>query len=111
MMTDWYRTNDLETTINRVNRLLPVITTQPAGVTVEEGSNATLTVVATSPFSLSYQWQLFVSGSWVNIGGATSASLVIATSLADDGTVRRCLVSNIVDTVASEPAMVNVTEA
>jgi trimeric autotransporter adhesin len=61
-----------------VNLAPPVITTQPAGVTISPGSTATLTVVA-SGTALSYQWYSGLSGSGAKITGATAATYTTAT--------------------------------
>lgn len=55
----------------------PVITTQPANVTICAGANPTFSAAATTGVgSLTYQWQLSVNGgtSWSNLTGATGTS-------------------------------------
>lgn len=52
----------------------PVITVQPVSLTVNPGSTATFTVVATGPGTLVYQW--FVSGN--QIAGANNPTLTIS---------------------------------
>jgi hypothetical protein len=55
--------------------LTPVITTQPVASSVALGETATFTVAATSPATLSYQWQKSPDGAtWSAIAGATNAS-------------------------------------
>ncbi len=61
-----------------VNVAPPVITTEPAGVTISPGNTATLTVVA-SGTGLSYQWYSGQSGSGTEIAGATEASYTTPT--------------------------------
>ena len=48
----------------------PVITSQPLGLTINQGANAQFNVTATGAAPLSYQWKFNGSG----IGGATSSS-------------------------------------
>jgi hypothetical protein len=57
----------------------PVITVQPAPVSVVSGSSATFSVTATG-MGLRYQWQRSSDGgvTWVLIGGATLSTYVIA---------------------------------
>lgn len=55
--------------------VLPSITTQPASQTIATGSSVTLSVVASSPTSPSYQWYRGTAGDTTNpISGATSSS-------------------------------------
>jgi hypothetical protein len=73
------------------NGTAPSITTQPANQSVAVGRSATFTVVAAGTPPLSYQWQKGTT----NISGATSASYTTpATTLADNGSTFRVLVSN-----------------
>ena len=51
----------------------PAITTQPQSQTIEPGSTATLSVVASGSGPLSYQWYRFTPG-LVPIPGATASS-------------------------------------
>ena len=74
--------------------ILPVlnITTQPSGVTVCAGANASFSVTATGA-SLTYQWQLSTDGgsNWNNISGATTSSYTqTATTNAMNGYRYRC---------------------
>ena len=67
---------------------------QPSSITVKEGENAVFSVAVTGgvqPYT--YQWQRFINGRWVDIDGATSATLVIpAVSKKDYGARVRCAV-------------------
>ena len=84
----------------------PVITTQPAGVTVSPGQQATFTVAATGAAPLSYQWQKNTA----NISGATSASYTTpATTSSDNGSSFDVIVTNSSGTVTSQPAMLTVS--
>ena len=87
----------------------PTITTQPASQTIGYGQSATLTVVATSPSPLSYQWYQGQSGDTsMPISGAASSSyttpsLTLTTSY-------WVLVSNIAGSVPSNTATITVTQ-
>ncbi|HEV2720135.1 MAG TPA: hypothetical protein VG323_08955, partial [Thermoanaerobaculia bacterium] len=53
----------------------PTITTQPASVTIRKNSSTTLSVMATSPRPISYQWYTGTSGNTSSpIAGATGSS-------------------------------------
>src|SRR5215475_406450 len=74
-------------------------TTVSIGGTAQEGQ--TLTAIASSAVDR-YQWQVLLSGTWVNITEATSASFVV--SRADDGRRIRVLVTDTLgNTVSSAP--------
>ncbi|HUI06164.1 MAG TPA: LamG-like jellyroll fold domain-containing protein [Verrucomicrobiae bacterium] len=82
----------------------PSITNQPSGQTVLNGLAATFAVGATGPTVLSYQWQVSTNGgsSFTDIGGATDASYTTpATTLADNGTEYRTLVSGLCGTAVT----------
>ena len=71
------------------------ISTQPASQNTADGGAATFTIsAAVTVGSLTYQWQKAVAGStrFVNVGGATSSSLVLASqSSANTGDRYRCV--------------------
>ncbi len=74
------------------------ITTQPASKTITVGQTATFSVTATGSAPLSYQWQKGTT----NIAGATSASYTTPpTTLADNGSTFRVIVSNAVNPPAT----------
>jgi hypothetical protein len=88
----------------------PVITTQPAGLTLQTGtgpnSTGTFTVVATGTAPLSYQW----NRGGAPIAGATSASYTVTNPvLADNGTVYQCVVTNLAGSATSNAATLSVT--
>ncbi|HEX3766279.1 MAG TPA: discoidin domain-containing protein [Kofleriaceae bacterium] len=84
----------------------PVITTQPASVTVAAGQTATFSVVASGAGTLSYQW----SKNGAAIGGATAASFTTpATTTADTGARFTVAVGNAGGTVVSSAATLTVT--
>ncbi len=72
------------------------ILTQPVGTETCSGTPATLTVGATSssPQLITYQWQVSMNGgAFINIPGATSSSLTLDGSTANDGNVYHVIVS------------------
>jgi len=104
-----------------VNSIVPnpgvSIIDQPDSLSVVEGNAAVFTVVAISGDAspLSYQWQEF-TGTWVDlvdggaISGVNTATLTIdPAELVDTGEQFRVLVTNAVNTVASQTATLTVT--
>jgi Peptidase family M1 domain/Secretion system C-terminal sorting domain len=57
----------------------PAITTQPISQTICEGANVSFTITATT--ATNFQWQVSTNGgaSWINIAGATNASILLPT--------------------------------
>jgi hypothetical protein len=87
---------------------LPVITAQPASLSVTVGQTATFGVTATGKAPLAYQWRK----NGVNISGATSASYTTpATTLADSGAKFSVVVSNSLGSATSNEATLTVTAA
>lgn len=89
----------------------PVITTQPASVSVEVGSTATFAAEVTGADSL--QWQSRSgAGKWADVEGATVATLeVAATSVSQSGTQYRVVAVNDGGSVESAAATLTVTQA
>jgi glucose/arabinose dehydrogenase len=84
----------------------PRITVQPADQTVSVGQAATFSVSATGTAPLQFQWQR--NGG--NISGATSSSFTLASpTLADDGAMFRCVVTNSIGSATSNSATLHVT--
>ncbi len=84
----------------------PQITANPLPVAVTEGEKATFSVTATGT-NLKYQWQK----DNVAISGATAESYTTPQStLADDGTTYRCIVSNTVGADTSTAALLTVSQ-
>jgi len=84
----------------------PVITTQPADISVPEGMNAVFFVAATGWPQPSYQWQR----NGVNIAGATSAAYTTPTlAMADSGARYSVVVRNSQGTATSRAALLTVT--
>ncbi len=89
---------------------VPVITSQPASTTVQEGQSASFAVAATGGF-LAYQWRSSGDGgaTFQDIPGATQASYTTPpTSLSEDGTRFAVVVSNSAGSVTSAPATLGV---
>ena len=81
----------------------PVIVTQPSNTTVCEGDTAQLTVVASGDAPLSYQWfDIF----FVQVPGATSATLSIPNASQADEGLYFCRVTNPIGTVDSDFAQI-----
>lgn len=84
----------------------PVITQQPANLSVASGQRASFTVVASGTAPLAYQWQR----NGADIAGATSAAYsVAATAPIDSGAVFRAVVSNTAGRATSNGATLTVT--
>ncbi len=85
-----------------------VISTQPAVQTKCEGTNASYSVSAQGA-SLTYQWQDNSSGSFADIGGATSATLnVNGVTIGMSGRQYKCIVSGGCGTLTSNTASLTV---
>ena len=83
----------------------PVVTTQPAPVTVSVGASASFTVAATGE-GLSYQWLR----DEVPVAGANAATFTLSnTTAADDGAVFRAFVINPAGFVVSNTAPLTVS--
>jgi NHL repeat len=86
----------------------PVITQQPADLSVASGQPASFTVAATGTAPLAYQWQR----NGADIAGATAAIYSIAiTAPTDTGASFRAIVSDVAGTATSNDAMLSVTTA
>lgn len=62
-------------TVTVTDSQLPVVTTQPSNRTACAGTTATFTVAGTNV--VTYQWQQWNGSAWVNVPGATSATLTL----------------------------------
>ena len=70
------------------------ISQQPQNTTVGDGGSATFTVLANAPEAISYQWSSSADGvSFAAINGATSNTLTINATIADNGSQYRALLS------------------
>jgi len=102
----------------------PLITLQPQPQTIEIGQSTSFTVTATGSGSLSYQWQVYSasSGVWANVSAGdfyysnvTAATLRIRSggglpgaNARLNGNSYRCVVSDSVSSVISDPALLTV---
>lgn len=89
-----------------VKAVAPVITTQPAAITVNQGSTATFTVAATGTGPLGYQWLR----SGTPVATTTTPSYTTPATTADDnGATYSVVVSNTAGSVTSSAATLTVT--
>lgn len=87
------------------------ITQQPQSQTVLEGRSANLTVAATSPNAISYQWQQNTGSGWVNVAGATTANFTsVPLTVANTGIKYRAVVNGYGITQISGEATITVTD-
>ncbi len=88
----------------------PQITAQPTNQTLAPGATATFSVSAVGDFPLSYQWQKngtnLVDGG--NLSGSTTSNLTLLSVTEANNGMYSVLVSNALDTVASQPATLTV---
>jgi hypothetical protein len=90
-------------TVTVLDGQLPVISQQPANVSVCAGENAIFSVVSSN--ALSYQWQVFDGNNWNNIAGATGSTLTLPNvTLAMNATAYRVRVIGLCTTVTSAAA-------
>ena len=85
---------------------VPVIGTQPAGQSVSAGQAVNLSVAATAPLAMTYQW--FKGGG--AISGATGASYTIGSSLPSDTGSYTVVITDAAGSVTSNAAAVSVTD-
>jgi Secretion system C-terminal sorting domain/HYR domain len=100
-------------TVTVIDAWIPVISGQPANQTVCVGSNAVFTVTASVPAGnpLTYQWQGFVGGVWVNIAGATASTLPLnAVTFSMNTNTYRCILTGRCSVVTSGAATLYVNQ-
>lgn len=86
----------------------PMITSQPANVSVTAGMAASFTVVAVGDAPLAYQWQR----NGADIVGATATTYAIAAAtVGDGGAAFRAVVANVAGAATSNAATLTVTPA
>jgi predicted alpha-1,2-mannosidase len=89
----------------------PTVTRQPADATVAAGGSVTFTAAATADPVPVVQWQSLPPGGtdWVDVSGATSATLTVAGVTAGaDGTQYRAVFTNLAGTNTSNAATLHV---
>jgi len=94
----------LNVSYNAAGAAAPIISTQPASVTVTSGGNASFSVVATGTNPLSYQW-LFNSNP---ISGATNASLNLTSVTSAQAGTYTVTVTNAAGSATSTGAILTV---
>lgn len=92
---------DLRVAFRDISYAPLAITSHPANLTRAFGQSATFSVTATAEGTIAYQWQK----NGANIGGATGSSYTIIWVASGDGATYRCAVSNGVETVYSNGAV------
>ncbi len=106
VVTDKYGTVKSEEATAVINAIPLKITTQPAGVTIDEGGKATLEVQATGNGTLTYQWYKDEKP----IDGATNAILEIPDAKVSDSGEYYVVVKDIRNIVTSSKAVIKVDE-
>ena len=96
-------------TVTLTVKIKPVITTQPANVTVNEGKTATFKVVATGATSYQWQYQKPGTSTWTDVSNnGTSASYSLTTAARHNGYKYRCKVTNVAGSVNSNTVTLTV---
>ncbi len=92
--------------------MAPVITAQPASVSILPGESATFTATAGGT-GVTVQWQRSTDSgvTWADIASARSTTYSVAVALADNGTRVRAVFSNVGGSVTSAVATVTVSKA
>ena len=87
----------------------PVITTQPASVSVDEGKTATFKVAATGATGYKWQYQKPGETAWRDVANnGTSATYTLTTAARHNGYKYRCKVTNSAGSVTSSVATLTV---
>ncbi|MBO4676459.1 MAG: hypothetical protein J5633_02815 [Oscillospiraceae bacterium] len=92
-----------------VSGVKPKILSQPAAASAAAGESVTFKVVAAG-VGMTYQWQYKTAGSstWKDKSGATSASYTTTANTKYNGIQYRCVVTNSIGSVTSDPAVLTV---
>ncbi|HEY1164071.1 MAG TPA: carbohydrate-binding protein [Chitinophaga sp.] len=99
-----YGTNGSLWRIEYDNNQAPAIVNHPVSASVVAGDPVTFTVAASGATPVSYQWQK----NGVNIPNATAATYQIAQTTAADAGNYRCVVSNPIGNITSNPATLTI---
>ncbi|HWB08540.1 MAG TPA: immunoglobulin domain-containing protein [Pirellulales bacterium] len=91
----------------------PSVTTNPRSATVNAGQTATFTVAASGNPTPTAQWQVSTDGgkTFTNISGATSTTLTISATAAQNGSVYHAVFTNSVSSVTTANATLTVRYA
>lgn len=89
----------------------PVVTANPASVTLAARQTVTFTAAATGPYAPTVQWQVSVDGgnTFRNIPGATSTTYSFTASESQNGQQFRALFTSAGGSTPSNPASITVT--
>ena len=92
--------------------MAPIVTAQPANVSILPGESATFTATAGGT-GVTVQWQRSTDNgaTWADIASARSTTYSVTVALADNGTRVRAVFSNAGGSVTSSVATVTVTKA
>ena len=95
-------------TVNVQASALPLISQNPQNTSTQAGRSVTFQVSASGPAPLAYQWQRSNNGGadWTNVG-SNSASLTLLTTLADNASLWRVIVSNASGQITSAQAQLS----
>lgn len=87
----------------------PVVTQQPANITIATGGTATFTALATGNPTPNVQWQSAPPGTNIfsSIAGATSTSLIVSNGI--NGTQYQAIFTNTAGTVTTQAATLTIT--
>jgi hypothetical protein len=88
------------------NLRAPFILAHPQNQTVVQGTSAMFSVTANGSVTVTYQWRFGND----DIGGATSNTLTVSGVTSANEGLYRCVVTNPVDSVTSNPATLTVTQ-
>ncbi len=91
----------------------PVITLNPANLTVVSGQTATFTAAASGSPTPTVQWQVSTNNgsTWTNISAATSTTYSFTTAASDNGKQYRAVFANTVGSATSAAAILTVNYA
>ncbi len=90
----------------------PVITLQPANLTVNAGQTASFSASASGTPAPTVQWQVSIDGTnWNNIAGATSISYSFTTTSTDNGKHYRAIFTNTAGSATTNGATLTVNAA
>ncbi|WP_426592459.1 endo-1,4-beta-xylanase [Cellulomonas sp. McL0617] len=89
----------------------PVVTTQPRSAAGTLGSTVTFTAAASGYPTPTVQWQHKVSGSWRDVAGARSTSLVVTVDLGQQGASYRAVFTNAAGSATTGVATVTLQAA
>jgi hypothetical protein len=98
-------------TITVLKDVVPKVTAQPVSKTVAPGTTASFSAAASGAPTPTVQWQVSTNsgGTWANVSGATSTTLSVAATTAENGWRYRAVFSNPGGSATSSGATLKVT--